>query len=76
LLGVPLEYTDAEIAEIMSAKHFVAVRTTHGGPAPAETGRALAESAAALQADREWVLRTGDALTLAEGRLAERSRAL
>ena len=31
-----------EIAEIMSPRHFVDVRTTPGGPAPAETARALA----------------------------------
>ena len=28
----------------MSPRHFVEVRTTHGGPAPSETGRAIAES--------------------------------
>jgi argininosuccinate lyase len=76
LLGMPLEYTDAEIAGIMSPRHFVEVRTTPGGPAPAETGRALGESAAALQRDREWVVRTGDALTAADTHLRERTQAL
>ena len=76
LLGVPLEYSDSEIAEIMSPRHFIEVRTTPGGPAPTETARALAESEAALQRDREWVTRTEDALTAAEQRLADRSCAL
>ena len=54
LLGVPLQYSDAEIAEIMSPRHFVEVRTTPGGPAPAETTRALQESRTRL-ADRSRV---------------------
>ncbi len=35
-------YSDAQIAEIMSPRHFVEVRRTLGGPAPDETARALA----------------------------------
>src|SRR5918992_52272 len=35
LVGVPLTYTDAEIDEILSPHHFVEVRRTPGGPAPA-----------------------------------------
>ena len=76
LIGVPLKYTDAQIAEIMSARHFVAVRNTPGGPAPAETARALALSRDALAHDREWLARTGDALTAAEAHLRQRAGAL
>ena len=36
--ALPLDYTDAQIAEILSPRHFVDVRRTHGGPAPAENG--------------------------------------
>ena len=76
LLGVPLEYTDKEIAEILSPRHFVNVRTTLGGPAPEETARALTQSDAVLEADRAWLARIGKALTAADARLDARSRAL
>ena len=76
LLGVPLEYTDAEIAAIMSPRHFVEVRQTPGGPAPAETSRAIAASREALAADRTWLARTSDRLTDAHARLRRRAQAL
>jgi short subunit dehydrogenase-like uncharacterized protein len=60
----------------MSARHFVAVRTTPGGPAPAQTARALAHSKEALARDREWLAHTGGALTAAEARLRQRVEAL
>jgi argininosuccinate lyase len=52
LLGAPLEYSEARLQKILSPRHFVDVRTTHGGPAPAETTRALAVSRRRLEADR------------------------
>ena len=76
LLGAPLEYTDAQIAAILSPRHFVEVRTTPGGPAPGETARALDEARQAIDADAAWLTRTRDALGAAEHRLAERFRAL
>jgi len=76
LLGVPLQYTEGEVAEILSPRHFVEVRRTHGGPAPSETARAIEASRALLQRDGAWVARTRDALAAAEARLAQRSRAL
>jgi argininosuccinate lyase len=76
LLGVPLAYSDAEIGDILSPRHFVDVRRTHGGPAPAETARAIQESRDMLQRDGAWLARTRAALAAAEGRLQERSRAL
>ena len=76
LLGVPLDYTDAEIAEIMSPRHFVDVRTTLGGPAPSETARAIQQSREALARDDEWTAETGARLDAAEARLTARSRAL
>ncbi|MGH8186753.1 MAG: argininosuccinate lyase, partial [Steroidobacteraceae bacterium] len=76
LLGAPLEYTEAEIAQIMSARHFVDVRRTHGGPAPSETGRALAESRQALDRDAAWLANAAKALAAAEERLQQRSQAL
>ena len=76
LLGVPLQYTDAQIEEIMSARHFVEVRQTPGGPAPAETSRALGRSREILAADESWLGATGDRLAAAQARLRQRAEAL
>ena len=76
LLGVPLEYTDAEIAQILSPHHFVEIRTTHGGPAPTETERAIGDARRAMEADAAWLTRMGESLRAAEARLATRVQAL
>jgi argininosuccinate lyase len=76
VLGAPLQYDDAQIAEIMSARHFIEVRRTLCGPAPDETGRALAQAREALVVDTEWLTRTRDGLTAADARLKARSGAL
>ena len=76
LLGAPLHYSDAEIAEVMSPRHFVDVRRTLGGPAPAETARAIDASRQALVRDRAWIAATRDALVAAEAHLRQRSAAL
>ncbi|MGH9349936.1 MAG: argininosuccinate lyase, partial [Vicinamibacterales bacterium] len=65
-----------EIAQIMSARHFVEVRCTHGGPAPPETARALALSRQLLERDGAWIARTDEALAAAEERLQQRVKAL
>jgi argininosuccinate lyase len=62
ILGRPVEYDDASLAHLLSARHFVDVRTTPGGPAAGETTRAIGASRQRLDADRQW-------LTEAEGRL-------
>jgi len=51
LLGAPLTYSDAALARILSPRHFVEVRRTHGGPAPEETARAVTGSRQLLEAD-------------------------
>src|SRR5207247_2092301 len=76
ILGAPLRYSEAALATILSARHFVEVRKTLGGPAPEETARAIAASRAQLEADRTWLTRTSGALSAAERRLAERSARL
>jgi argininosuccinate lyase len=76
LLGAPLTYSEAQIAEILSPRHFVAVRRTLGGPAPEVTAAACAEAHAQLSADQAWWTRTTAALTDAQRRLEERARAL
>jgi hypothetical protein len=73
---VPLQYQDARIAAILSARHFVEVRRTAGGPAPEETGRALDESRIVLDRDRAWLSGRRAALHSAESRLRARSEAL
>jgi argininosuccinate lyase len=72
LLGVPLQYTDVQIEEIMSARHFVEVRETPGGPAPAETARALGRSRETLATDQSWLAATGDRLAAAHAQLRRR----
>lgn len=74
--GVSLEYSDAQLAGIMSPRRFVEVRSMPGGPAPAETTRAIAAARAALAADHRWLSGARAALAAAAARLAERSRAL
>jgi len=76
LLDAPLRYSNADIARILSPRHFVEVRRTHGGPAPEETGRAAAVSARQLEADRAWWTAATDALVAAERLLADRAAKL
>jgi len=76
VLGSPVEMTETELAQIMSPRHFVNVRTTAGGPSPIETSRALGQAGAALDADRGWLTRTRAALTAADERLRARSLGL
>jgi argininosuccinate lyase len=76
ILGSALEYSEADLQRIMSPRHFVEVRTTHGGPAPAETSRAITESARLLQRDRDgWKARRAR-LAQAEADLAARAESL
>jgi argininosuccinate lyase len=76
LLGAPLDYSDEAIAKILSPRHFVEVRRTHGGPAPSETARALDASRRQLASDRAWLGRALEGTAAAATRLAERARAL
>jgi len=76
VIGKPLTYSERALAEILSPRHFVAVRRTLGGPAPEETARAAETSRLQLAADEGWWRSATDALTNAERRLAERAAAL
>jgi hypothetical protein len=76
LLGTPIEYTDAELTRILSPRHFVDVRRTHGGPAPDETARAATASRQLLEVDESWWTNATTALAAAERRLADESAAL
>ena len=76
VLGSPLAYSDAALGRILSARHFVNVRRTHGGPAPEETARAARASRQQLDDDEAWWNGATGALAAAERKLAERSAAL
>ncbi|HKC58299.1 MAG TPA: hypothetical protein VKC35_19335, partial [Vicinamibacterales bacterium] len=60
--GAVQRYTPEELATITSARHFVEVRRTPGGPAPEETARALAASRERLDRDRAWLNAAGKKL--------------
>jgi argininosuccinate lyase len=76
VLGSPVTYSDDELAAILSARHFVEVRATVGGPAPAETARALAAARDALESDQTWTTAAMDSLVAAERMLTDRSELL
>jgi argininosuccinate lyase len=76
MLGTPLQYQDAEIARITSPRNFVEVRRTAGGPAPAETTRAIALSRDVLGRDRAWLDKTHEAFRDADARRRQRSQML
>jgi argininosuccinate lyase len=74
--GREIVYDEAALAEILSPEHFVAVRKTHGGPAPSETLRALGVSQESLRGDKEWLRETREKLRQAEAHLKEVSASL
>jgi argininosuccinate lyase len=76
ILGSPLAYSNAQLAEILSPRHFVNVRKTPGGPAPEETARAAKASRQLLEADESWWTNATNALADAERKLAQRSAQL
>jgi argininosuccinate lyase len=76
LLGRSLDYSEETLQEIMSPRYFIDVRRTFGGPAPAETSRALAASRASLDSDRAGWKARREALHCAEQALEERVRQL
>jgi argininosuccinate lyase len=76
LLGTAIRCTEERVMAIMSPRHFVDVRTTLGGPAPAMTTAALEASRETLGADQAWVATTCARLEQAAAELKVRSAAL
>jgi argininosuccinate lyase len=76
VLGRPLGYSDDDVARVLSARHFIEVRRTPGGPAPDVTDAALAASRGTMQDDSDWLAAARDRLAAAERRLRQRSEAL
>jgi argininosuccinate lyase len=66
IAGRPIVYDEARLTEVLSPEYFVKVRTTPGGPAPAETFRAIAVSREQLAADEAWMRTTAGKLRGAE----------
>jgi len=76
VLGRAIKYHAPALAEILSARHFVEVRTTPGGPAPSETARALTASRETLSRDEEWLAATRARLVGAGQKLKAAAAAL
>ena len=74
--GRDVRYSDEALADLLSPRHFVDVRTTLGGPAPSETARALEVSKKLLAGDHRWLTDTRAALEAAAERLRARRAAL
>jgi argininosuccinate lyase len=74
--GGPIVYDEGRLAEILSPQHFVAVRTTYGGPAPSETARASGVSEVSLAADDQWLASTREHLVRAANTLKGAAAAL
>lgn len=76
VLGAPIAYDEATLERVLSPRHFVEIRKTHGGPAPERTTEAIAQSRALLAADEGWWKARKDALAAAESRLRHEAAAL
>jgi argininosuccinate lyase len=72
LAGEEITYTPNALSDLLSARRFIEVRTTVGGPAPSETARAMASSRGGLAEDRARVAARRAALHTAEERLHAR----
>ncbi|HUR21535.1 MAG TPA: argininosuccinate lyase [Vicinamibacterales bacterium] len=67
--GTAIEYTDDELRTLLSPDNFVAVRRTHGGPAPEMTATAIAASRELLSEDSAWIAAAKTRLLNAEAAL-------
>jgi argininosuccinate lyase len=76
VLGRAIEYDEASLDELLSARHFVGVRKTSGGPAPSEMARAIAASRALVESDTKWIADARGKLQSADERLTEAAKGL
>ena len=72
LHGAPLVYGEAELAHMLSPRHFIDVRRTLGGPAPEETARAATAARGAHERDQAWWTGRTEALAVAKRQLSTR----
>jgi argininosuccinate lyase len=71
VLGRDIEISEARLAEVLSPEYFVRMRTTPGGPAPAQTAESIVASDKRLSDDEEWMKSTVEKLRRAEAVLEE-----
>jgi argininosuccinate lyase len=71
--GQQIVYDEAQLAHILSPRHFVEIRQTFGGPAPSETARAIDVSKGVLAQDQAWLAEARARLTRAASALQEAS---
>jgi argininosuccinate lyase len=76
VLGRAIEYDETSLDELLSARHFVSVRKTSGGPAPSEMARAIAASRTLLDSDGNWVADVRGRLQRADEALTEAAKSL
>ena len=76
VLGRPIRFEEERLKEVLSPEYFVRIRTTPGGPAPAQTDSAIATSRARLADDEEWVRATDRKLRESEALLEQAVAAL
>jgi argininosuccinate lyase len=76
VIGRAIEYDEATLDKLLSARHFVSVRTTPGGPAPPEIARALAASRTLLESDTRWIADARGKLETADEALTRAASAL
>jgi argininosuccinate lyase len=69
VLGREIRLAADQLSTVLSPEHFVAVRTAIGGPAVAETTRAVAQSREQLAVDNRWREEADSALRRAEAGL-------
>jgi argininosuccinate lyase len=76
VLGRAVEFDEARLREVLSARHFVEVRKTPGGPSPSEVLRALSRSRELLESDLKWLRDAQAKLERADTQLTEAAKAL
>ena len=74
--GTEIRFTDEELATLLSPEHFVAVRRTHGGPAPEVTATAIGTSQRVLAQDLDWISDASARLQTAESDLKAAAKAI
>ena len=68
--GQPVELSEEDLARVLDPHHFVEVRKTEGGPAPAVTAAAIERSRQTQADDERWVNERLARLAAAETELA------
>ena len=76
VIGRAIDYGESTLDELLSARHFVSVRTTAGGPAPSEIARAIAASREVAESDTKWIAGARKKLQRADDALTEAAKGL